>query len=306
MQAAVCLSEGEPRMDFALTEQQRSFRDAAERFSREKLGPNYQERARGHHLDRGLVREMGAVGLIAADIPETYGGLGESSVTAGIIIEQIAYGDFNYSYVQLLASLMGGMIAQHALPEIAREWLPRVTAGEAIIGLGLTEPRGGSDAANLALRAERSGNGYRLNGEKTSMSCADQCDAAVIFARTGSIEDGARGVSAFFVELSQPGITRTHFDDIGTKPVGRGSVFFDDVFVPAECLMAEENRGFSKIMAGFDYSRALIGLECIGPAQASVDETWRYTAERKAFDRPIAQFQGVSFPLAEAETRSSP
>lgn len=228
-------------MDYALTEQQQSFRDAAERFSREKLAPNYQERARGHRLDRGLVREMGALGLIGADIPETYGGLGENSVTAGIIIEQIARGDFNYSYVQLLASLMGGMVAQHASPEIAREWLPRVTAGKAVIGLGLTEPRGGSDAANLVLRAERSGNGYRLNGEKTSMSCADQCDAAVIFARTGSVDDGARGVSAFFVELNQPGVTRTHFDDIGTKPVGRGSVFFDDVFVPAECLMAEEN-----------------------------------------------------------------
>ena len=288
-------------MDYALTEQQHAFRDVAERFSREKLAPNYQERARGHRLDRSIVREMGALGLIGADIPETYGGLGESSVTAGIIMEQIAYGDFNYSYVQLLASLMGGMMAQHGSPAIARQWLPRVTAGEAIVGLGLTEPRGGSDAANLS--AERSGNGYRLNGEKTSMSCADQCDAAVIFARTGSIEDGARGVSAFFVELNQPGITRTHFDDIGTKPVGRGSVFFDDVFVPAESLMAEENRGFSKIMAGFDYSRALIGLECIGPAQASVDESWRYTTERKAFDRPIAQFQGVSFPLAEAETQ---
>ena len=80
-------------------------------------------------------------------------------------------------------------------------------------------------------------------------------------------------------------------------------MFFDDVFIPAECLMAEENKGFSKIMSGFDYSRALIGLECIGPAQASVDEAWQYSTERIAFERPIAQFQGVSFPLAEAETQ---
>ncbi len=290
-------------MDYTLSEQQRSFREAAERFSREKLAPHYQSRAKEHRLDRALVREMGALGLIGADIPEKFGGLGESSVTAGIIVEQIAYGDFNYSYVQLLASLMGSMIAQHASPDITQTWLPRVTSGDAMIGLGLTEPRGGSDAANLVLRADRSGNGYRLNGEKTSMSLSDQCDAAVIFARTGKVEDGARGVSAFFVELNQNGITRTHFDDIGTKPVGRGSVFFDDVFVPAECMLAEEGRGFSKIMVGFDYSRALIGLECVGPAQASVDESWRYTVERKAFDRPIAQFQGISFPLAEAETQ---
>ncbi|MBN8963547.1 MAG: acyl-CoA dehydrogenase family protein [Rhizobiales bacterium] len=290
-------------MDTTLNEQQEAFREAAQRFATEKLAPHYQRRATEHRLDRAMLTEMGSLGLIGVDIPEAYGGLGESSVTAGVIIEQIAYADFNASYVQLLASLMGGMVAQHATPDVAREWLPKVTRGEAIIGLGLTEPRGGSDAANLILRAEKSGNGYRLNGEKTSMSCADQCDAAVIFARTGKVEDGARGVSAFFVDLNQKGITRTHFDDIGTKPVGRGSVFFDDVFIPAECLMAEENKGFSKIMTGFDYSRALIGLECIGPAQASVDEAWQYSRERTAFERPIAQFQGVSFPLAEAETQ---
>lgn len=290
-------------MNYALSEQQQAFRETAMRFAKEKLAPHYQKRATADRIDRALMKEMGALGLIAPDLPEQYGGLGESSVTAGIIIEQIAYGDFNASYVPLLASLMGGMLAQHASPDIAQQWLPKVTAGEAIIGLGLTEPRGGSDAANLILRAEKSGNGYRLNGEKTSISFSDQCEAAVIFARTGKVEDGARGVSAFFVDLNQKGVTRTHFDDIGTKPVGRGSIFLDDLFVPAECLMAEENKGFSKIMSGFDFSRALIGLECLGPAQASVDESWRYTAERNAFERPIAQFQGVSFPLAEAETQ---
>ena len=290
-------------MDYALSEQQQAFRETAMRFAKEKLAPHYQKRATEDRIDRALMKEMGALGLIAPDLPEQYGGLGESSVTAGIIIEQIAYADFNASYVPLLASLMGGMLAQHASPDIAREWLPKVTAGEAIIGLGLTEPRGGSDAANLILRAEKSGNGYRLNGEKTSISFSDQCEAAVIFARTGTVEDGARGVSAFFVDLNQKGVTRTHFDDIGTRPVGRGSIFLDDLFVPAECLMAEENKGFSKIMTGFDFSRALIALECLGPAQASVDESWRYTAERNAFERPIAQFQGVSFPLAEAETQ---
>jgi cyclohexanecarboxyl-CoA dehydrogenase len=290
-------------MDYALSEQQEAFRETAARFAREKLAPHYQQRATEDGIDRAVLKEMGALGLIGADLPEQYGGLGESSVTTGIIIEQIAYADFNISYVPLLASLMGSMIAQHASPDIAQEWLPKVTGGEAIVGLGLTEPRGGSDAANLVLRAEKSGNGYRLNGEKTSISFSDQCEAAVIFARTGKVEDGARGVSAFFVDLRQNGVTRTHFDDIGTKPVGRGSIFLDDVFVPGECLMAEENKGFSKIMSGFDYSRALIGLECVGPAQASVDEAWRYAGERTAFERPIAQFQGVSFPLAEAETQ---
>jgi cyclohexanecarboxyl-CoA dehydrogenase len=290
-------------VDFALSEQQEAFRTTAQRFAKERLAPHYQARARQDRIDRNTLKAMGELGLIGADLPEKYGGLGASSVTSGIIIEQIAYGDFNVSYVQLLASLLGGMVVEHASPDIAQHWLPQLTRGEKIIGLGLTEPRGGSDAANLVVRAEKSGNGYRLNGEKTSMSFSDQCEAAIILARTGKVEDGARGVSAFFVDLDQRGITRTHFDDIGTKPVGRGSVFFDDVFVPADCLMGEENQGFSKIMSGFDFSRALIGLECIGPAQASVDESWQYAAQRKAFERPIAQFQGVSFPLSEAETQ---
>lgn len=290
-------------MDFALGEQQQAFQEAAQRFARDRLVPHYQDRAKSHRMDRDLLREMGALGLIGIDLPERYGGLGESAVTSGLVIEQIAYGDFNVSYIQLLASLLGGMVAKHASPDIAQEWVPRIVRGETIIGLGLTEPRGGSDAANLVLRADKSGNGYRLNGEKTSVSFSDQADVAIIFARSGRVEDGARGVTPFFVELNQKGVTRTHFDDIGTKPVGRGSVFFDDVSVPAECMMSEENRGFATIMQGFDYSRALIGLECVGPAQASVDESWEYTKGRHAFERPIAQYQGVSFPLAEAETQ---
>ncbi len=290
-------------MQFQPTEDQQAFQQTAERFAREKLAPTYLERAAGHIFDRDLIREMGALGLIAPDLPEEFGGMGESAVTSGLITEAIAYSDFNASYIQLLGSLMGGMVAQHASKEIAAEWVPKVISGDVVLGLGLTEPRGGSDAAGLQLKAVKDGNCWRLNGEKTSMSFASQADAAVIFARTGGEGTGSRGVSAFFVDLTTNGITRTHFDDIGTKPVGRGSVFFDNVFVPDENMMAEEGRAFGTIMAGFDYSRALIGLECLGAAQASVDETWAYVQEREAFGTPIAQFQGVSFPLAEAETQ---
>lgn len=290
-------------MHFQPTDEQRAFQETAARFARERLAGGYQERARSHTLDRNLLREMGALGLIGPDLPERFGGMGESSVTSGLITEAIAEGDFNVSYIQLLASLMGGMLAKHAAPEVAEAWVPKVLAGGAVIGLGLTEPRGGSDAAGLQVRADRAGNGWRLNGEKTSMSFAAQADGAVVFARTEPGTTGSRGVSAFFVDLNEKGVRRTHFDDIGTKPVGRGSVFFDDVFVPGECLMAEEGRAFSTIMVGFDYSRALIGLQCIGPAQASVTETWDYAREREAFGNPLVRYQGVSFPLAEAETQ---
>src|SRR5690242_507117 len=137
MQAIGSVRE-ETVMDYALSEQQQAFRETAERFAKQELAPHYQKRARHDRIDRAMLKEMGGLGLIGADLPEKYGGLGESSVTAGIIVEQIAYGDFNASYVQLLASLLGGMLAEHASPEIAQEWLPQVARGEKIIGLGLT------------------------------------------------------------------------------------------------------------------------------------------------------------------------
>ncbi|WP_151638229.1 MULTISPECIES: acyl-CoA dehydrogenase family protein [Noviherbaspirillum] len=285
-----------------LSEDQQALRDVARRFARERLRPDYQKREQSEQIDRDLMRQMGSLGLIGTDLPERFGGMGADGVTTGIIMEEIAYGDFNVSYVQLLASLMGTILARNASAELAGQWVPRMVSGEVLVGLGLSEPRGGSDAANLALRARRDGDNYILNGEKTSISCADQADAVVLFARTGKPEDGARGVSAFMVPMDLPGVTCTRFDDLGSKIVGRGSLFFDDVRIPAAYRLGEEGKGFTQVMQGFDYSRVLIALQCIAAAQASIDETWEYVKERHTFGVPLAQYQGVTFPIAEGET----
>ncbi|ABE47132.1 acyl-CoA dehydrogenase family protein [Polaromonas sp. JS666] len=279
-----------------------ALRDVARRFAREKLRPDYQKRESEPGIDRALFREMGSLGLIGVDLPEEYGGMGLSGVTAGIITEEIAYGDFNVSYMQLLSSLMGAIIHANASPELARTWNSRIVAGEAIVALGLTEPRGGSDAANLQLKARRVGDEYILSGEKTSITFADQADAMVLFARTGKPEEGARGISAFLVDLNQPGVQRTRFNDVGSKIIGRGSVFFDDVRVPVANRLGAEGKGFTQVMQGFDFSRILIALQCVAAAQASIDETWEYVKERQTFGAPLAQYQGVSFPIVEFET----
>ena len=288
-------------MTTALTEEQRALQEAARRFARERIAPGYMAREKTGRIDRDLVREMGALGLIGADLPEEHGGLGAPSVTAGLAIEAVAHADINVSYVPLLASLNGQIIARHASAELAGEWIPRIVAGEALFCIGLTEPRGGSDAANLQLSARRDGDDYVLNGEKSSISMADQADAAVIFARTGAPDSGARGVSAFLVPMDAKGVTTTRFNDLGSHAIGRGSIFFDDVRIPAANRLAEEGMGFVQVMQGFDYSRALIGLQCCAAAQASLDESWAYVQERQAFGAPIAQYQGVTFPLAEGE-----
>ncbi|MEO8298568.1 MAG: acyl-CoA dehydrogenase family protein [Burkholderiales bacterium] len=279
-----------------------SLRDAARRFAHLRLRPQYQQREAEGHFDRGLLREMGKLGLIGVDLPTEYGGLGECALTSGLITEAIAYGDFNVSYALLHASLLGAIIHRNANPELARYWNTRLVAGETIVGLGLTEPRGGSDAAHLTLKARRDGKHYVLSGEKTSITLGDQCDAMIVFGRTGRPEDGARGISAFLVPTDLPGISRTRFNDLGSKMLGRGSVFFDEVRVPAENLLGEEGKGFTEVMQGFDFSRMIIALQCIAAAQASIDETWEYVKERQAMGVPIVQYQGVAFPIAEFET----
>lgn len=280
-----------------------ALRDVARRFAREKLRPDYQKRDSQTCMDRALFKEMASLGLMGVDLPEEYGGLGLSGVTSGIITEEIAYGDFNISYLQLLGSLMGTIIHNNASPELARIWNSKIVAGDALVALGLTEPRGGSDAANLQLKARRVGDHYLLSGEKTSITMADQADAIILFARTGKPEDGARGISAFLVDLNQKGVQRTRFNDVGSTIIGRGSVFFDDVPVPVENRLGAEGKGFTQVMQGFDFSRILIALQCVAAAQASIDETWEYVKERQTFGAPLAQYQGVTFPIVEFETQ---
>ena len=289
-------------MDFDFSEDQQAIAEAVSRYASEKLAPGYQTRDRQGKIDRDLLREMGGLGFIGAELPEQFGGMGLDAVTAGVIVEQIARADFNISYVQLLASLNCSLLAK-AAPELAADIVPGVCAGELILGLGLTEPGGGSDAANLKLKAERRGDHYILSGEKASISCASQSDYLLLFARTGLPEEKAKGVSAFLVPMELPGITATDYDDLGTRAVGRGSIFFDNVELPLGNLIGEEGKGFGKIMHGFDYSRALIALQCLAPAFASLEETWQYTTEREAFGQPIAKYQGVTEPLAEFETQ---
>ncbi len=275
----------------------------ARRFATDRIAPGFLERDRTRVLDRTLMRQMGEMGFIAPELPEQYGGQGMGCLAAGVIHEEIARADLSLSYINLLASLTGQILAEHARPDVAAHWLPRLTRGEALLAIALTEPRGGSDAANLRLRMTRDGDHYVIDGEKTSISAADQADATVVFARTGTVESGARGVSAILVPMDTPGVTTTRFDCHGQRAIGRGSIFFQNARVPASHLLGQEGRGFVQVMQGFDFSRALIGLQVLAVARVALEETWEYVAQRKAFGKPLSAFQGVSHPLADYETQ---
>ena len=280
-----------------------ALRDTTRRFAREKIAPGYAAREKSGILDRGLLKEMGAMGLIAPELPDWAGGSGVETMYSGVIIEEIAKADFNMGYAQILGSLEGQIVAGFARREVAEEWLPKLTAGEVIINIALTEPQGGSDAAALKLKMTHDGDDWVLNGEKTSISMADQSDATVVFARSGDEKRGASGVSALLVPMNLPGIKTTRFEDLGQHCIGRGSIFFDNVRVPRNMLLGDEGQAFRQVMQGFDFSRALIGLQCLGTARQSLDETWVFVKEREAFGQPLSAFQGVSHRLAEFDTK---
>ena len=279
--------------------------ESVRRFADERVAPGFLERDQTRVLDRGLMREMGEMGLIAPELPEHLGGQGMGCLAAGVIHEELARVDLSMSYVPLLASLNAQILAAHGAPDVAGPWLKKMVGGDALCAIALTEPRGGSDAASLRLKMERNGDVYILNGEKTSISAADQCDIAVVFGRTGTVESGAHGVTALLVPMDLPGITRSRFDCHGQRAIGRGSLFFDNVRVPVSHRLGDENKGFVQVMQGFDYSRALIGLQVLAVARAALDDAWEYVAQRQAFGKPLSAFQGVSHPLADFDTQVS-
>ena len=150
--------------------------------------------------------KWGDWGFSARNCRNPFGGLGVDCLTSGLLLEQIADGDFNVAYVNLLASLCGQIVARYAQPGVGEQWLKAVIAGEKLIAIALTEPSAGSDAARLKLKATRDGDDYILSGEKASISLATQSDVAVVFARTGEQADGARGISAFLVPMDSAGV----------------------------------------------------------------------------------------------------
>ncbi|MCK7547934.1 cyclohexanecarboxyl-CoA dehydrogenase [Marinobacter koreensis] len=289
-------------MNFGFNEEQNAIREMVARFSTDVLAPGYRKRDQAGVIEKDVIRQLGEMGLLGGELPEDFGGSGMDCVTSGLIIEEISKGDFNVGYIPLLTSLNGQIIASHAAPDLAEEWLRAMTSGQKLACIALTEPHGGSDAANLRLKAQKKGDVYVLNGEKTSISMADQADVAVVFARTGTVEQRASGISAFLVPMDSPGITTSRFEDNGQRAIGRGSIFFDNVEVPESHRLGDEGKGFKQVMQGFDYSRALIGLQCLAVAQQSLDETWQWLTQRTAFGQHLSAFQGLTHPLAEYQT----
>jgi cyclohexanecarboxyl-CoA dehydrogenase len=288
-------------MDFNNTEEHEQFRLALRKFAQKEIRPGYARGDATGEFPWEQARLMGAQGLLGLGIPEPYGGQGLDLMAAGIAAEEISRADFNCVWLIIHAVTIGQVLARNGTEAQRRHWLPRVARGEAVSAICVTEPGGGSDAAAGTTRAVRSGEGYVLTGEKTSISLGTEAQVAVVLAKTNPRER-SRGVTAFLVPLDTPKVRRSRFDDLGNRAIGRSSLYFDDVWLPEEARLGEEGKGFQLIMHEFDCTRALIALQCLGAAEASLDETIDYVRERRAFGQPLARFEGVSFPIAEFAT----
>jgi cyclohexanecarboxyl-CoA dehydrogenase len=287
-------------VDFAFTEAQQEFARLVRTFARQELAPYYAHWDRTGEFPFAQWRKMGDLGITALGIPEEYGGQEADCVTMGIAAEEVARGDFNCGYA-LIENSINGQLLRHAHDFVKRQWLPGMARGDHITAIALTESRGGSDAAGLQTRARRHGDEYILSGEKSGISLLMPADVVIVFAKTDP-QAGARGVSAFLVPTNAPGVSRTPLRDMGERAIQRGSLYLDEVHVPREYLIGEEGQGFRLVMHAFDFSRIIIALMCLGAAAQSLEETIAYVKQRQAFGRPLAKFEGVSFPIAEHAT----
>jgi len=288
-------------MDLAFSAEQDELVRTLRQFARRDLAPRSAHWDRSGEFPWEAWRRMGELGLLGLRVPAAYGGQDADFMTFGIAMEEIGRGDFSCTYGIQLAGLAGEILGRSGGEEIKARWLPPTASGLAVVALALTEPGAGSDAANLACRAERDGSDYLITGEKSGISLGMAAQAAIVFARTDPA-GRARGVTAFLVPLDRPGVSRSPLRDMGTRAIGRAVLAFDHVRLPASHRLGEEGTGFHQVMQGFDYNRIGIALACLGVAQQSLEETMAYVKERKAFGRALARFEGVSFAIAEAAT----
>ncbi|MFC9762072.1 acyl-CoA dehydrogenase family protein [Rhodococcus jostii] len=288
-------------VSFAFTDEHEEFRKTLAAFSDRVLLPGYRDRAASTDFPFDILKRLGDLGLLGIGLPEQYGGTGtEDPVLLGIATETLAYGDVNMASAPVQIGLVASQLAL-CRDEIHERYLRPLINGEQTIAIALTEPGSGSDASALTTTATAVEGGWRLNGEKTAISWAMNATAALIYAREPG-SSRARGVSCFVVPLDAEGISVSHMPGMGCLPLGWGSIHLSDVFVPESHLVGELGKGFHSVMDHFDFSRAALGLMCLGAAKQSLEEAAAYAQQRETFGQPLSEHQGLAFQFAEHAT----
>ena len=286
------------------TDERRAFRASIARFVQQEIEPHADAWDEAGTFPWEVHEKACALGIFGFGIDEQYGGLGfDDAFMRTAVAEEFGRGGVGGVIASIGSrSIMVGPLSTLAAPDIKSRALPEILSGRKGGALGITEPSGGSDVANLQTRARRDGDDYVLNGTKTFITGGMHASYFVIAARTGG--DGLGGISLFFVEANTPGFSRTAIErKMGWWSSDTATLYFDNCRVPAHNLMGRENKGFLAIMNNFNFERLYMCAQMLGMARRCLDESIRYAQQRQTFGKPLLAHQVIRHKIAEMSSR---
>ena len=288
----------EAMLDFDLGEMADAIRETTRRFAKDKIEPIAAEIDEKDEFPRHLWPQMGELGLHGITVEEEDGGLGLGYLEHVVAQEEVARGSASVGLSYgAHSNLCINQIRRWANPEQKRKYLPKLISGEHVGALAMSEAGAGSDVVGMKLKAERSGNGYRLNGTKFWITNGSEADTLVVYAKTG---EGSRGITAFMIEKDMEGFSiGQKVDKLGIRGSPTAELVFNDCFVPPENVLGEENKGVEVLMSGLDYERTVLAGMQIGIMQACLDTVIPYVRDRKQFGKPIGTFQLMQAKVAD-------
>jgi alkylation response protein AidB-like acyl-CoA dehydrogenase len=291
----------ERHMDFSLTNEQRIIFDTARSFAIDQLVPNAIQWDQTKTFPADFIREIAALGMGGILVNEEYGGSALTKLDSALVFEGLSYGCPTVAAFVSIQNMCAWMIDRFGSIELRARWLPKLVSAEIFASYCLTEPGSGSDAAALNTRARRDNENYLISGTKSFISGAGVSGLYIVMARTG--DEGAKGISAILVEGGTSGLSfGANEKKMGWNAQPTALVQLDQCRVPQKNLLGEEGKGFSYAMQALDGGRLNIAACSLGAAQFALDKTIAYMRERRAFGRPIDQFQALQFRIADMET----
>jgi acyl-CoA dehydrogenase len=281
-----------------------TFRDSARRFMDEEVKPRDEKWQEQGYVDRDVWLKAGKNGFLCMTMPEEYGGAGADRLYSMILIEEQARANNSSLGFGLHSEIVAPYLLNYGSEALKRKYLPKMASGEMIGAIAMSEPGAGSDLQGVKTSAIRKGDRYVVNGSKTFITNGWNCDLAIVVAKTDPAK-GAKGTSLIVVDTSMKGFTKgKRLKKMGLKGQDTAELFFDNVEVPAENLIGQENNGFVYLMQELPWERMQIAIAAAAKTEAAVRWTIDYVRERKAFGKPVASFQTTRFKLAELATET--
>ncbi len=288
-------------MHFDETATQKELRELTRKFAQKELAPLVEEDEKAERFRPEIIKKLGELGLTGIPVPEAYGGAGLGYQEYAVVIEELAAVNTGYAVSVSVTGLPQVILNLFGNEEQKKKYIPPLASGQAIGSFSLSEPGAGSDAASLRTTAKKEGDHYILNGTKQWTTQADSAQTILLMARTGG--PGPKGISAFILSKGMPGLSFGKREKkMGIHTSHTMEVLLNNVHVPAANLVGQEGDGFKIAMTALNSGRITIGAGALGLARAALDVAVRHAKTREQFGKPIVEFQGISFMLADMAT----